>query len=1501
MAKTLIAHEIVTSQQQPMTMPSSISSSPFQRKTPIYTVSGSGQPLDDGYNSDSDKGVDQHEDPYLELEDEEEEGSPIHHISVITVIDGAPDTSISGLYSESCFDPKLDVNGSKHKSSVDKRDNVTQRTFAAASKMGYMCSQVVPQIDVGASACAAMMPLGRSPLHEDAPYQHLAAAAAARDYEIFPTSPVTYKYQSTPLAREGLHSNGSNIANRPPSLSSTGRAVTMGTISSSSTIRSTAHIRTTPITFKAGTSGLRALARNGREHKVERFNYAKALLRSDDELEKLAQKIRAEINESELFELALAAEKAAEAGEDKFTGRASTFGTSEQHSTPGTSVATANVSTPVFGPSKTPATPPQSKPVRNTGTSAPITPTETPVPPLPRVPLRMDVGGSSASKLFPTAGPGGSAIHPSTVRERSISEPHLSTLSILDSAILVIPPHQPHQPEKRSMRIHSLRDVSEVIPHFKELHAHMRTHLYREQVEVKALFFKEWQPSPPVDNSLGWGRFRHGRTLPKDITTPGTDGNGNKSDHVQVPANATRQHRRWRSFFDDISQMRPPGFGQRQVQDGKYSSLSFDKTISDGTTQGSTPGVSHKQLLGKKLPSHLQTDEPKQLLLSSAVPTETTLPDEMKGDIQENVNAKTKGQVLTTSAGGEEDSSMRVFTFGDEGKRPSLLPRQMLNRLEPFDLEELKATIPVETIQSMQNCSVCSSDTTSLDSTDGEDEDEDHRDNVLHGGYRTECIFTETGLSGTRSLVSSPQHAASKNVTSSPLPNELGAGQSVSLLDDGSACPTSPLYESSLENFIYQSYPRLEEADVPRAPLTPKDMPPRAESEFNTPAHLRVIKRLHRNVSDEINEKLYTFDHQRGHEQLQPRPEQLRQLHSDETFISTPAMKVGIPLEPNSIVDHSSGARSDNRIHERDTAQSRYEAETQYLALPTIHSAASDLTLGQVSQKFVRRTLRTHWPIGPNASAEFPAAATLVSNPIASMKPMQNRDNLVTLSSQEKPRFVREGLPNEDLEDRKSDKDEKPSHGCDLSGRTEVRSYVDQTDDIPVRLFHRSEVGEDAASSAFAEGDRPLPHIGADIFHDPVEEKKECDNDALLFSKEHDILPTEAEQSALLELSNDRPDPSFLQEDSGCSQSFLQIDLDSSILSRVDGEKQEKDNEVIPVPPLKESTTSAANDSFQTGSHSIEPATETWNDPQAADLDVRMTNSILTGSNENSVAVTFTEMSSDSQDFVARSYARCSAVGRQLVGSPGHQSLCHSLPSTDENFKAALEGVLSHLSLSPRGDRLPPSVFLPEAENKEYLANYFYCTKKESLPPQQGEGGGDSRVGGGDGIGLSCVEPCNAHDTQCYLYGVDAMCSGLAYLFPIGTSAPSREMSDGGGGGSVRRGSFHNCGSEGLYPTSAARERLGTKDHPLLQQLHADIDWEHQHQQQQDNSWLGMFQKAASQRFKFQFHSSDYELERSRHPFNPPCLSRRVVRPSHERTTSLHHGDGDVVNGNQQL
>jgi hypothetical protein len=71
------------------------------------------------------------------------------------------------------------------------------------------------------------------------------------------------------------------------------------------------------------------LRHSKRRQNKERHSYAKALLHSDRELEKLSRKIRTEIQLSEMLELALEVERAANAGLLSFSAKPSTFGREE--------------------------------------------------------------------------------------------------------------------------------------------------------------------------------------------------------------------------------------------------------------------------------------------------------------------------------------------------------------------------------------------------------------------------------------------------------------------------------------------------------------------------------------------------------------------------------------------------------------------------------------------------------------------------------------------------------------------------------------------------------------------------------------------------------------------------------------------------------------------------------------------------------------------------------------------------------------------------------------------------------------------------------------------------------------------------------------------------------------------------------------------------------------------------------------------------------------------
>jgi len=136
----------------------------------------------------------------------------------------------------------------------------------------------------------------------------------------------------------------------------------------------------------------------------ERHSYAKALLRSDRELEKLTRKIRTELQHSEMVQLALEAERAANAGLLTFSAKPSTFGSAEYPTD--------------YRPNRT------------------------------------------------------------RLRSRNFSEGHVPFMA---SQI----------PANQEFRRFDLRNISEVIPQWKDLHSHMRMHMFRNGVDKGCFFFCE--------------------------------------------------------------------------------------------------------------------------------------------------------------------------------------------------------------------------------------------------------------------------------------------------------------------------------------------------------------------------------------------------------------------------------------------------------------------------------------------------------------------------------------------------------------------------------------------------------------------------------------------------------------------------------------------------------------------------------------------------------------------------------------------------------------------------------------------------------------------------------------------------------------------------------------------------------------------------------------------------------------------------------------------------
>ena len=187
---------------------------------------------------------------------------------------------------------------------------------------------------------------------------------------------------------------------------------------------------------------------------MEPQNYVRALLHSDSELEMLSRKIRSQLRQSEMVELAEEAERAADAGEERFSAKPSTFGEQDNF--------------------------------------------------IPRKSKRQNNGTSSTT---------------------------------------------------RKVKVLELRDITEVIPSFKNLHIHARTHMHRRGVKEGSLMFREVANKPSSSSS----------------TTTHNKKEGGKVLHVQLASDLASQSF---TIFENMT-----GLSNHQLQ-------KFSQDICDRTTEG---------------------------------------------------------------------------------------------------------------------------------------------------------------------------------------------------------------------------------------------------------------------------------------------------------------------------------------------------------------------------------------------------------------------------------------------------------------------------------------------------------------------------------------------------------------------------------------------------------------------------------------------------------------------------------------------------------------------------------------------------------------------------------------------------------------------------------------------------------------------------------------------------------------------------------------------------
>ncbi|KAL3920704.1 MAG: hypothetical protein SGILL_003124 [Bacillariaceae sp.] len=1146
------------------------------------------------------------------------------------------------------------------------------------------------------------------------------------------------------------------------------------------------------IGYKSGVAppSLRAITKSTKK-RVERFDYAKALLRSDEELEKLSFRIRKEINESELFELALAAERAADAGEEKFAGRASTFGGEQQHnhhkylSSLGSGKGSGGKTTERNCKNES----------NNISTRTYSTMSTTTV-------------GSSSSYMagssdFITSGMPTIGITPATPDKRGLlldktkypSSPGLlmspSERSLLETMV-DIASHAPEEPDKRSMGVESLRDVNEVIPNWKELHGHMRSHLFQESVEKRTLIFHPKQRNEEKSSSNIFIK-----PLADDIT-------------------GTPKHRRSRSFLESFADMAVPHFGgtpEQKRREQIRSTGSFD------------------------FMSIMSTDDNPTNPIDSDIESSSSKDDTLR----------------TNGCGGNKldpPASLAVPSF------------------ENFKLD-IKSTTP----HPPKNRSACSSETTSLVSDSSHLEIHDVTEN-------SESALGLTLSDGGNDSVVFAGHV-SENCKNPAIPDATAvASPSMADDDSDSVAPPSPGLSASLEMLSSESYqqgPPLQDIH-PAVPLTPCDPKIQAVTGFDTPAHLRAIKGIEK--STRLERKLVDA----------PRQPRLDEKLNGDDVETTPSISFPAPYEPNSIVDTTSDLpRQETRFPERSKSPLE-DVETRFLALPTITGSASESSLKKLpSRRIPRRKIsRSQWADSPTTPTDQ------VSRSFLQPVKLSHNDFLPKSTSY----MPMNGLS---LEQHKHEF-KLGMEVVEESGRELLNASTssDKSNLMPILQTH-SDIVDLVSRTPTEQITLSASYDAANIRPSLIEykeEKKECEDvEAISIpthqQEQHDDFST---PHRIFLKSMPTPADPYHEENAAVERSFHS----TKSAPNNGSPRDEGDDGLV----LKRTGTW---DGVVSRTDSVDP--------------IGAVNSLISNTSAvvNDAAGFLADTLSGEPKETDESVYDCSvslkdqehqSPAKKLISRLGVHPLCHG----EENFKAAVQGVLSHLSLSPRSpDREEQEenskLFFPEPENKEFLRNYFYCTKDRDEKDKSAhdanarntsiEHSGDvdpmnSSTAATTGFGerIACAaEPCAGTETTCNMIGVDSICSGVSHILFAATSnnLDGSTGTNAGTGRASTRGSFSTGRDVGVVPTPVRTRSaslgqsnavaphpapgtprdsgIGASPPPLYKHGSGRII------RGSRESWMGMFQRVASERFY-----GDNELEKSsKHSFTPPNLTRRVL------------------------
>jgi hypothetical protein len=621
--------------------------------------------------------------------------------------------------------------------------------------------------------------------------------------------------------------------------------------------------------------------------------------------------------------------------------------------------------------------------------------------------------------------------------------------------------------------------------------------------------------------------------------------------------------------------------------------------------------------------------------------------------------------------------------------------------------------------------------------------------------------------------------------------------------DEGSPCPASPsvLPASSpsrdLHHFdIPMSTPQFAKSLI----LTPKEEPHyhQRASEFVTPARLRDIRGRGSNV-------------ERGN----------YKSTCEKKRLSTPEA-TKIPFEPSSIIDNG---EPDNALEDRLSVSPLHKEEAIFLALPEIQNVSNEkyaIRNRRFGENLLKRKLR--YPVR-RSPPEIESPASFVSSRLNMYSSIVEQDNPAETDSPddlslEKTATVscRTLIGGQDRSPRKDAvwfSKERP-----ISPRTvhlhEVDAYkVGEHWQDDTSTHCGSHDSQDPPSSS--EKRKPGCKEELNDLHGPVEEHKECDNESAMNQKptflwsankklgdanivvahvpsttescpepfelikadQTDLVDTPSELPCNREcMTHEAPAPS----DGGGERNILLHTVSLGGILSTD------------TPGLKRTM------SWPDASGAFQPAMNRMNDLSEPERQ---------------------EIVNLGPEVVCNSFT---SAGRRIILA-GSQTMCHSFPSTDESFQAAVEGMMARLSPSP--SPRPKDSHFADSENNEFLNNYFYCVKPEKAKKLAEERRHTQRA--------VCTEPGYGNDAFCHDIGVDTVCNGFTFLFSSDRATPVVSK-----------------------PQTERKRSLS---------LGRDSDFE-----LKPSGWLGMFEMA-SNRFRFGFKNTPRN-ERAPFHFQPPCLKK---------------------------